>query len=98
VTDTLLDLLERVDGPDSFLEFARELIADREWAVAAEARTPSSPYGPDAGGWENPTIEGFLEAAVAWATDSRFGESHGLADANPWRLFAQFLAAGKVYE
>jgi hypothetical protein len=34
----------------SFLEFVKALIADRERAVEAEKRKPSSPYGPDAGG------------------------------------------------
>ena len=94
----LHQILERVESPISFLEFARALVADRAASVAAESANPSSPYGPDAGGWENTTIEAYLEAAVAWAEDSSFGVSQGLQGANPWRVFATFLYCGKIYE
>lgn len=68
-----------------------------------EAREPSNPYGPDAGGWENTRIETYLESALAWAEASKSG---GLkiggrqADEPPnlWREFAYFLNAGKFYE
>jgi len=87
------DLLLHVDGPESFLAFTRALIADR---LAADD-APVSPFG-EQGGWANSTIAQFLEAAVAWAQDSRFGQSQGLQDANPWRLFGTFLYCGKIYE
>ncbi len=67
----------------SFLSFVRELIADRE---------------DGANGWENASIENFLEAAVAWADDSDFGEQQNLPGNNPWKQFANFLYAGKIYE
>jgi hypothetical protein len=92
------EILERVDSRESFLEFVRALAADRVASVAEEAVSPSSGSGPEAGGWENTTIEAFLEAAVAWAEDSRFGESQGLQSANPWQMFAVFLYCGKIYE
>ena len=59
-----------VTGRDSFLSFVRALVDDRRTSVAAERVAPSGPYGPDAGGWENSTIEAFLEAALAWAMAS----------------------------
>ena len=74
-----------------FLEFVKALIADRERAVEAEKRKPSSPYGPDAGGWENTSIDRFLEAAVPWAEDSNFGLNQGLSASNSWHRFAEFL-------
>jgi len=100
------DLLDCVCDQHSFLEFAKALIADREDEVAKEREKPSSPYGPGANGWENSTIEDFLEAAVAWAEDSEFGQmqwtpegmAKGLQEDNPWRRFANFLYAGKFYE
>ncbi len=92
------DLLEAVSGPDTFLEFVRALVADREDAAEAEAANPSSPYGPDEGGWENVQIESFLKSAVAWAEASHFGTKQGVPKDNPWRQFATFLYCGKIYE
>ena len=82
----------------TLLEFVRALIADREDEVAKEASTPSSPYAAGANGWENSTIEGFLDAASRWAGSTNFGETQGLSGANPWRQFAAFLYCGKIYE
>lgn len=82
----------------TFLVFTRQLIHDREDEVEKEKISPSSPYGPGANGWENGTIETFLDAAVAWAEATRFGETQGLPFDNPWRKFAAFLYCGKIYE
>src|SRR5262245_15112752 len=60
--------------------------------------TPSSPFGADAGGWENITIEQFLDAALAWAESTDMGVSQGLPAVPSWRAFAVFLWCGKVYE
>lgn len=94
----LYDRADAVCDEKSFLEFVKDLIADRERAIEAEKQNPSTPYGPDAGGWENVSIEHFLEAAVAWAEDSNFGLNQGLVASNPWHRFAAFLYAGKIYE
>ena len=93
----LRQILDRVDSPESFLEFARALASDRR-ASRVESSFPMSPSEAWAGGWENTTIEAFLDAAVAWATDSQFGHSQGLQGASPWRVFATFLYCGKIYE
>jgi hypothetical protein len=94
----LAELLETVNDSRSFLSFARELVADREDQVKKERASPSSPYGPGANGWENGTIEAFLESAIAWAEASDFGQLQGLSPDNPWRQFAVFLYCGKIYE
>jgi hypothetical protein len=91
-------LLDVVVDQATFLAFARALQADREAAFELERKSDTDPYGPGAGGWENVTIESFLERAIAWAKDSRFGASQGLSSANPWKQFAVFLYAGKIYE
>ena len=46
--------------------------------MEAEKQAPGSPCGPDADGWENVTIEAFLEAALRWAEDTRMDENQGL--------------------
>jgi hypothetical protein len=94
------DLLESVCDEESFLRFLIALAADREDSTAKETVQPSSPYGPDANGWENTTIDRFLFAAVEWARASEKGLP--LADyepsSNPWRRCAEILYAGKIYE
>jgi hypothetical protein len=92
------DMLTNVSDEKSFLKFVEALISDRTRAAEAEKENPSGPWGPDAGGWENNSIETFLESAVAWAADSNFGLNQGLTASNPWRQFAAFLIAGKIYE
>ncbi len=92
------ELLDLVKDEQSFLAFAEALAQDRAASVVAEQQQPSSPYGPDAGGWENSSIEHFLESAVAWARSTDFGKTQGLAANNPWRQFAEFLYCGKIYE
>jgi hypothetical protein len=95
---TLSVARDAVCDSSTFLAFVRELIADREDEVRKEENRPSSPHGPGANGWENCTIEGFLESAVAWVEDSDFGIKQGLSPENPWRQFANFLYMGKIYE
>jgi hypothetical protein len=98
--DHIDELESAVCDEESFLRFLLALSSDREDSVAKEAIKPSSPYGPDANGWENTTIESFLFASVRWAQDSVNGLP--LADyvpsSNPWRRCAEILHAGKIYE
>jgi len=91
------ELVEKVTDKESFLEFVEALRNDREISEKAEVEKPSSPYGPDAGGWQNTTIESFLEASIGWAEDTDFGVLR-LGDVSPWRTFAEFLLLGKLYE
>ncbi len=94
----LHEQIETVADAQSFLAFVRALQLDRVASVAAEAKAGSSAFGPDAGGWENTSIENFLEAAIAWADATDFGVTQGLAVENPWKRFAVFLYCGKIYE
>jgi hypothetical protein len=87
-----------VHDRESFLMFVEALAADRKAAVAAERSTPSGPFGPDRSGWENVTIEAFLEAALAWAEATSMGVTQGLPVEPSWRAFAAFLCCGKIYE
>jgi hypothetical protein len=94
----LTNYLNVVTDESSFLNFARALADDRRASTAAEKLKPSSPYSSDAGGWENVTIEGFLDAAVGWADDTELGKTQGISESNPWKRFATFLYCGKIYE
>jgi hypothetical protein len=86
-----------VTDEPSFLAFVRELAADQRLAANLEKQEPHRHGAPR--GWQNATIEQFLEAAVSWAEDSDFGRRQELGpDASPWRHLAVFLYAGKIYE
>jgi hypothetical protein len=85
---------ETVHDETSFLAFVAQLAADRRLACQLQ----SGPYDAPRG-WQNDTIEAFLESALAWAEASRFGRTQGLPeDSNVWRRLAVFLYCGKIYE
>lgn len=87
---------ESVTDEESFLAFVRALAADR--TLAAEEEKRDAGYGAPRR-WQSSTIEQFLEGAIAWAEESGFGRRQGLGDeVSPWRRFAVFLYAGKIYE
>ena len=90
--DDLYAKFDAVVDRDSFFSFMRALIADRESAVSSEKASPSCPYGPDAGDWENTSIERYLEASLACA------ENTDMSGSPSWKVFAQFLLDGKTYE
>ncbi len=91
------NLVENVKDRESFLVFVMALVADREEAVKIEKEKPSSPFGSDAKGWENSSIEHYLESAAAWA-EAWIGREGELPEKPSWKSFARFLYAGKYYE
>jgi hypothetical protein len=94
-TEKLDDMLTSVSNEESFLKFVEALISERKRAAEAEKKNPGSPWGPDAGRWENTSIETFLESAVAWAADTNFGFDQGLTVSNRWKgLLPFFLLKG----
>jgi hypothetical protein len=94
----LHEALDSVSDAASFLAFARLLAEDRADEAKKQAVSPAQPYRPGASGWENGTIEAFLEAAISWAEATDVGLSQGLTPDNPWKRFAVFLYCGKIYE
>ena len=90
----LHEMIKRVDSKESFLEFVEALRADWAASRVEEQASPSSPYSPDARGWENPDLGRFLEAMQAWTED--MGER--VPAAASWRTFAEMLCAAKIYE
>lgn len=97
-TDTLQQALESVQNEETFLQFLLALRDDRETSIVQEKIKPSSSFGPDACGWENTTIERFLDTAVRWARDSVNGNPFYQKPENPWCRVADILFAAKGYE
>ena len=97
MTDDLDEMLEAVVDRDSFLAFVKALIADRQNEMAQAKENPSPPWSAGANGWEHGTIEGYLEAAVAWMENSQ-GTAWELPAEPSWKSFATFLYRGKSYE
>lgn len=91
-------LADSVADERSFIGFLVALAADREDEVRKEKLASGSPCAPGANGWENGTIEAFLEAAAAWAAGSVNGLPLYAKPDNPWRRCADILLMGKLYE
>jgi hypothetical protein len=86
-------LLETVNSKQSFLDFVGSLRQDRIDELEKEKIKKSSPYGPGANGWENGTIESFLDAIYSYGQDN-----DEIKEEPDWRMFALLLMAGKMYE
>jgi hypothetical protein len=95
MTDPVEAALEAVSDEASFLRFVQALGADFADDQREAARGGGTPYGPGPRGWENGSIEAFLDAAAAWAESSpgKFPIAQ-----NSWRRCADILYAGKFYE
>ncbi len=92
---TLTKLLDGVTDRTTFYTCVAALIADRKQEIEIEKLTPSSPYGSEENGWENGTIEVYLEAALSSASDN--GDKL-LQEEPSWQAFATFIYCGKIYE
>lgn len=90
---TVFNALEATVDEASFLKFVDALLSER-------LRVDELPLVLEGfqGEWANNSVSGFLSAAKAWAEDSDFGARPGPKSPNPWRLFADFLYAGRGYE
>ena len=88
------ELLDHVNDRDSFVAFVEALAADRQ---RAEAMERADPVGYQLGGalvWQNGDISGFLSAALNCFDHPE----NRAATESSWRLFAEFLYFGKIYE
>lgn len=86
-----IDYLEKVNNRESFILFVKELIKDRESARKIESNAPEKNNYSSVSDWENPNVENFLDGAVSWLEDS---ERNDIS----WKLMAEFLYCGKIYE
>jgi hypothetical protein len=81
-----------VKSKEDFAAFVQALVRDLRASAEGEAISSSSAFGPSDGGWENPTLERFLDALAAYVSDATFTRPP------TWQTFAECLAASKVYE
>jgi len=79
---------------DALATFIRQLHADLQASQRAETIQPSSPYGPNAGGWENPDLASFLAAMASWIED--MGDR--IPTSPTWETVRDMLSAAKIYE
>ncbi len=95
---TLSDKLENVNDQSTFLDFVRALIEDWDQnEVKIDGKKSANLYSPvfDNSEWNSGTIGSYLEHALAWFED----KNQNRPIKNPtWRILAEFLYAGKIYE
>ncbi len=87
----IIDFLNQVIDRETFILFVRKLLEDRKTAQQIEVKNEESNKYGNASGWENQTIESYLDGAVSWLEDS---ERNDIS----WKLMAEFLYCGKIYE
>ena len=98
MNDDLQKSLDAVVDEESFIRFLSALAVDRAGEVEKDKQNPSSFNGPSTNGWENGTIEAFLESASAWAEESKNGLQFYTKPENPWKRCADIIYMGKNYE
>jgi hypothetical protein len=89
------DLLEQVMDKQTFIQFVQALADERARAQAIEQANPNIYRVDGALGWKNSDIPGFLDAALECSI------AQPLTDSEPepsWKMFAEFLYFGKIYE
>ena len=87
------DALDLVTTREQFQAFLRILLVDLRAEQAEDVATPAGGYRLRLRGWENLTLEQFLDGMLAWSEDAP-----GRSQAPSWHEFGQLLLAGKSYE
>lgn len=87
----LIEYLNQVKNRESFILFVKELIKDREIAEKNEAGNSELNQFEGVSDWQNTKIDHYLDGAISWLEDSE-------RDDISWKLMAEFLYCGKIYE
>lgn len=87
----LIDYLENVTDKKTFVEFVNALIEERSRAERIEQQGIEKYRSETALGWHNTNLESFLQSALVWLVDSDREDVS-------WKLMAEFLYSGKIYE
>lgn len=87
----LRDYLENVNDKKTFVEFVNALIEERSQAERIEQQGIEKYKSRTALGWHNTNLESFLQSALVWLVDSDREDVS-------WKLMAEFLYSGKIYE
>ena len=89
------ELLDTVNDRESFVAFVRSLADERDRAEQEEKEKPNVYVVDGAYNWKNGDIASFLWACLEYFEDRPFHKP----DSEPnWRMFANFLWCGKIYE
>ena len=91
---SLYELRNAVKDKESFIRFVEALADERGRAAEVERANPDAQYGGTLG-WENGTISSFLRASMVYLDSRPF---HGPEAEPSWKMFAEFLYFGKIYE
>lgn len=89
------DLLDAVVDRESFVAFVRALATEREEAERMERAEPVRYQLGGAINWQNGDISSFLWASLEYFEPGPF---HQPEDSPSWKMFAEFLYFGKIYE
>lgn len=91
----LEELLDRVVDRESFVVFVRTMAAESETAAEMVAASPDKYRYASALGWENTTISDFLYCSLLYFDSSPLRCPETVPS---WRMFAEFLYFGKIWE
>ena len=89
------ELLDQVADRDSFIAFVEALVDERAQAEQLEKANPVRYCIDGAHNWKNADIASFLSAALVYFDEKPFHKPEGTPS---WRMFAEFLYFGKIYE
>jgi hypothetical protein len=98
VVHDLIAAAEVVADERAFIRLLQSMVLDRQDEQQKELARPSSPYSAGANGWENWSIEAFLEAAAAWAEATSRTTNLGGEASDAWCRAAMIIVAGAFYE
>jgi hypothetical protein len=98
VVHDLISAAEVVANERAFIRLLQMMALDRQDEQQRELARPSAPYSAGANGWENSSIEAFLEAAAAWAEATSRTANLGAEASDAWRRAAMIVVAGAFYE
>ncbi len=94
----LISAAEVVTDERAFIHLLQMMALDREDEQQKELARQNLPHSAGANGWENCSIETFLEAAAAWAQATSRTTKLGAEASDAWRRAAMIVAAGAFYE
>lgn len=89
------ELLDQVEDKESFVRFVLALASEREAAESEERGNPQRYMVDGARGWKNADIAAFLYAGLEYFEDRPL---HKPEHSPSWRMLAEFLYFGKIYE
>src|SRR5688572_29848854 len=89
------ELLEPVVDRDIFIEFATSLAEEREEVEQMERSEPARYQLGGAHDWQNGSITSFLYSSLGYFDAKPF---HTPEPAPSWRMMAELLYYGKIYE